>query len=95
MDKNYGDSLEMIGDKPRDLIWVSDDVAKIYKEATSIDARDKIILDAADKIKKDIISKNIALPDKFIEHGDRLALLDKYGLSSKKIAERIKKEWQR
>jgi len=43
-----------------------------------------------DKIKKEIIIKNIALPDKFIEHGDRQALLDKYGLSSKKIAERIK-----
>jgi len=48
-----------------------------------------------DKIKKNIIIKNIALPDKFIEHGDRQALLDKYGLSSKKIAERIKKEWQK
>ncbi len=48
-----------------------------------------------DKVKKDIIIKNIALPDKFIEHGDRQALLDKYGLSSKKIAEAIRKEWQR
>ena len=48
-----------------------------------------------DKIKKDTIIKNIALPDKFIEHGDRQALLDKYGLSSKKIAEAIKKEWQK
>ncbi len=48
-----------------------------------------------DKIGKHIIIKNIALPDKFIEHGDRRALLDKYGLSSKKIAEAIKKEWQR
>jgi len=48
-----------------------------------------------DKVKKNIIIKNIGLPDKFIEHGDRLVLLDKYGLSSKKIAETIKKEWQR
>ena len=48
-----------------------------------------------DKVEKHIIIKNIALPDKFIEHGDRQALLDKYGLSSKKIAEAIKKEWQR
>jgi 1-deoxy-D-xylulose-5-phosphate synthase len=48
-----------------------------------------------DKVEKHIIIKNIALPDKFIEHGDRRALLDKYGLSSKKIAEAIKKEWQR
>ena len=48
-----------------------------------------------DKVEKHIIIKNIALPDRFIEHGDRLVLLDKYGLSSKKIAEAIKKEWQR
>jgi len=48
-----------------------------------------------DKVGKHIIIKNIALPDKFIEHGDRQALLDKYGLSSKKIAEAIKKEWQK
>nr|MBU1327644.1 1-deoxy-D-xylulose-5-phosphate synthase [Candidatus Omnitrophota bacterium] len=46
-----------------------------------------------DKIKKDIIIKNIALPDKFIEHGDRALLLDKYGLSSKKIAETIKNNY--
>jgi len=48
-----------------------------------------------DKIEKYIIIKNIALPDRFIEHGDRAALLDKYGLSSKKIAEAVKKQWQR
>jgi 1-deoxy-D-xylulose-5-phosphate synthase len=48
-----------------------------------------------DKVEKHIIIKNIALPDRFIEHGDRQVLLDKYGLSSKKIAEAIKKEWQR
>ena len=48
-----------------------------------------------DKVEKHIIIKNIALPDKFIEHGDRQVLLDKYRLSSKKIAERIKKEWQK
>jgi len=48
-----------------------------------------------DKLKKHIIIKNIGLPDKFIEHGDRQVLLDKYGLSSKRIAEAIKKEWQK
>ncbi|MFA5389198.1 MAG: 1-deoxy-D-xylulose-5-phosphate synthase [Candidatus Omnitrophota bacterium] len=48
-----------------------------------------------DKVRKNTIIKNIALPDRFIEHGDRLELLDKYGLSSRKIAEAIKKEWQR
>lgn len=44
-----------------------------------------------DKVKKNIIIKNIALPDKFIEHGERQALLDKYGLSAKKIAEAVKR----
>jgi 1-deoxy-D-xylulose-5-phosphate synthase len=44
-----------------------------------------------DKVKKHIIIKNIGLPDKFIEHGDRALLLDKYGLSSQKIKETIKK----
>ncbi|KDR94114.1 1-deoxy-D-xylulose-5-phosphate synthase [Peptoclostridium litorale DSM 5388] len=32
---------------------------------------------------------NIALPDHFIEHGDTSILLEKYGLSSEKIASRI------
>ena len=41
-------------------------------------------------LSKDIIIKNIALPDRFIEHGDRALLLDKYGLSSQKIKETIK-----
>jgi len=45
-----------------------------------------------DKVKKHTIIKNIGLPDKFIEHGDRQALLDKYGLSAKKIAEAVKRE---
>lgn len=44
-----------------------------------------------DKVGKHIIIKNIALPDKFIEHGKRALLLDKYGLSSQKIKETIKK----
>jgi len=43
-----------------------------------------------DKIPKGTIIKNIALPDKFIEHGERSGLLDKYGLSPEKIAETIK-----
>ncbi|OIO33171.1 MAG: 1-deoxy-D-xylulose-5-phosphate synthase [Candidatus Omnitrophica bacterium CG1_02_40_15] len=44
-----------------------------------------------DKVRKYIIIKNMALPDKFIEHGDRALLLDKYGLSSRKIKETIKR----
>ena len=45
-----------------------------------------------DKVPKNTIIKNIGLPDKFIEHGDRALLLDRYGLSSKRIAEAVKKE---
>ena len=43
-----------------------------------------------DKVPKDIIIKNIALPDKFIEHGDRDMLLDRYGLSVEKIKEKVR-----
>ncbi|MCM8833103.1 MAG: 1-deoxy-D-xylulose-5-phosphate synthase, partial [Candidatus Omnitrophica bacterium] len=39
-------------------------------------------------IKKELL--RIGLPDTFIEHGDRNLLLDKYGLSSEKIYEKIK-----
>jgi len=42
-----------------------------------------------DKAPKGIIIKNIGLPDKFIEHGDRSILLDRYGLSARKIKEEI------
>ena len=35
----------------------------------------------------------LGLPDKFIEHGNRRILLDKYGLSAEKIAEFAKKEF--
>ncbi|MCK4519320.1 MAG: 1-deoxy-D-xylulose-5-phosphate synthase, partial [Candidatus Omnitrophica bacterium] len=35
----------------------------------------------------------LGLPDKFIEHGKRRILLDKYGLSAAKIAEFVKKEF--
>jgi 1-deoxy-D-xylulose-5-phosphate synthase len=38
-----------------------------------------------DKIPKGIIIKNIGLPDKFVEHGKREILLDRYGLSTEKI----------
>ncbi|MFC1666898.1 1-deoxy-D-xylulose-5-phosphate synthase [Candidatus Omnitrophota bacterium] len=45
-----------------------------------------------DKVPEDIMLKNIGLPDKFIEHGSREILLDKYGLSAEKIKESIKAE---
>ncbi|MCK5305847.1 MAG: 1-deoxy-D-xylulose-5-phosphate synthase [Candidatus Omnitrophica bacterium] len=35
----------------------------------------------------------LGLPDKFIEHGNRRMLLDKYGLGAEKIAEFVKKEF--
>jgi len=43
-----------------------------------------------DKLPKATIIKNIALPDKFIEHGDREILLDRYGLSVEKIKDTVK-----
>ncbi|MBU1933527.1 MAG: 1-deoxy-D-xylulose-5-phosphate synthase [Candidatus Omnitrophica bacterium] len=43
-----------------------------------------------DKISKGTIIKNIGLPDKFVEHGKREILLDKYGLSARKIKEKIR-----
>lgn len=42
-----------------------------------------------DKVQKDIIIKNIGLPEKFIEHGQRADLLDRYGLSAQKIKQVI------
>jgi len=41
------------------------------------------------KVPQDIIIKNIGLPDRFIEHGDRDILLDRCGLSVQKIKETI------
>jgi len=43
-----------------------------------------------DKAPKDTIIKTIGLPDKFIEHGDRGILLDRYDLSAQKIKEKVK-----
>jgi len=43
-----------------------------------------------DKVPKDTIIKTIGLPDKFIEHGDRALLFDRYNLSSQKIKETVK-----
>jgi len=43
-----------------------------------------------DKAPKDTIIKTIGLPDKFIEHGDREILLDRYDLSVQKIKEKVK-----
>ena len=87
--------------KPIDMELVGQSVLKTgrlftIEEGVSIGGFGSGVLELIiDKIEKDTIIKNIALPDKFIEHGDRQALLDKYGLSSKKIAEAIKKEWQK
>jgi 1-deoxy-D-xylulose-5-phosphate synthase len=46
-----------------------------------------------DKVPKDIIIKTIGLPDTFIEHGDREILLDRCGLSARRIKEAIKKSY--
>ncbi len=42
-----------------------------------------------DNIRRGIIIETIGLPDRFIEHGDRATLLDRYGLSAQKIKETI------
>ena len=42
-----------------------------------------------DKMPDGSIIRNIGIPDRFIEHGDRRVLLDRYGLSSEKIKEKI------
>ena len=42
-----------------------------------------------DKSPKGLIIKNIGLPDRFIAHGDRAILLDRCGLSAKKIKESV------
>jgi len=49
-----------------------------------------ILESIVDKVPKDTIIKTIGLPDRFIEHGDRPVLLDRYGLSAGKIKEVIK-----
>lgn len=42
-----------------------------------------------DKVPKDIIIRNIGLPARFIEHGDRQVLLDRCGLSARRIKDLI------
>ncbi|MDP8229843.1 MAG: 1-deoxy-D-xylulose-5-phosphate synthase [Candidatus Gorgyraea atricola] len=42
-----------------------------------------------DKARKKVIMETIGLPDRFIEHGDRDILLDKYGLSAERIKEKV------
>ena len=42
-----------------------------------------------DKIPNGSIIRNIGIPDRFVEHGDRDILLDRCGLSSEKIKEKI------
>jgi len=36
--------------------------------------------------------KRLALPDEFIEHGSREAMLDQFGLSAEKVAKRVRSE---
>jgi len=48
-----------------------------------------ILESIVDKVPKGTIIKNIGLPDRFIEHGDRALLLDRCGLSAEKIKEAI------
>lgn len=50
-----------------------------------------VLEELINKIPKECVVKAIGLPDKFIEHGERRILLDRYGLSSEKIKEEIRK----
>jgi len=81
--------------KPLDLELISKSILKTGKlftvEEGVVDGGfGAFILESIiDKIPKDTIIKNIGLPDRFIEHGDRDILLNRYGLSTQKIKEQI------
>ncbi len=53
-----------------------------------------VLEEIIDKVPKETKIKMLGLPDKFIEHGDRDILLDRYGLSPQKIKQVIKR-WRR
>jgi len=48
-----------------------------------------VLEEIIDKIPKETRVKMLGLPDKFIEHGDRDILLDRYGLSPQKIKQTV------
>jgi len=82
--------------KPLDLESITRSILKTGKlftveEGVASGGFGAFILESIiDKMPKDVIVKTIGLPDKFIEHGDREILLDRYGLSAQKIKKSIK-----
>jgi len=81
--------------KPLDMETISKSVLKTEKlftveEGSVHGGFGSFVLESVvDKIPKSSIMINIGIPDRFIEHGDRTVLLEKYGLSAEKIKEKI------
>ncbi|MFH1782932.1 MAG: 1-deoxy-D-xylulose-5-phosphate synthase [Candidatus Omnitrophota bacterium] len=82
--------------KPLDLELILGSVSKTKKLITLEEGIvnggfGSAVLEAIlEKSPKGLYIENLGLPDTFIEHGDRKLLLDRYGLSSKRIVEKIK-----
>jgi len=85
--------------KPLDLDLISRSILKTRRlftveEGVASGGLGSFVLESIiDKVPKDIIIKTIGLPDTFIEHGDRNILLDRCGLSARRIKEVIKKAY--
>lgn len=81
--------------KPLDLELILESVSKTGKlvtieEGVATGGFGAFILESlVDKLPKDIKISIIGLPDRFVEHGDRALLLDRCGLSAKKIKEAV------
>ncbi len=82
--------------KPLDMDMIINSILKTKKlftieEGVVTSGFGSFVLESIiDKVPKDIIIKNIGLPDKFIEHGERSILLDRYDLSVEKLKEKVK-----
>ncbi|MFC1623733.1 1-deoxy-D-xylulose-5-phosphate synthase [Candidatus Omnitrophota bacterium] len=82
--------------KPLDVELISKSILKTKKlftieEGVVSGGFGTFILESiVNKMPEDIVIKNIGLPDRFIEHGDRAILLDRYGLSTERIKKEIK-----
>jgi len=81
--------------KPLDLDLILKSVSKTKKLITIEEGALKggfgayVLEEIIDKIPKETRVKMLGLPDKFIEHGDRDILLDRYGLSPQKIKQTV------
>ena len=81
--------------KPLDLDLILKSVSKTKKLVTVEEGVLKggfgahVLEEIIDKMPKETKIKMLGLPDKFIEHGDRNILLDRYGLSPHKIKQAV------